>query len=380
MPKPRVIHVYKDYYPPVVGGIEKTINLMAEGLRDDFDVHVIVANRRAQTVDESHGGVHVLKVASFGRVASAPLAPAFARVMREWRADIWHFHCPNPTGDLAWLWARPPGRVVVTYHSDIVRQRWALWAYGPFLRRFLRRADVIMPTSPNYIESSPWLRPERAKCRVVPLGIPLGRFAATPEIEARARDIRAQLGGGPVVLFVGKFRYYKGLQFLLPALRALPGARLALVGEGPMRARLEPMARALGIADRIHWAGEVTDEELPAWYHAADVFCLPSHLRSEAFGISQIEAMACGRPVVSTRLATGVPYINRDGETGLTVEPGQWRALAEGLRTLLGDDDMRRRVGEAARARAWAEFSDGAMCARVREVYNEVLRRGEKKN
>ncbi|GAB4321285.1 MAG: glycosyltransferase [Candidatus Sumerlaeia bacterium] len=379
MPKPRVIHVYKDYYPPVVGGIEKTINLMAEGLQDEFDVRVLVANRRVRTEEEARRGVHVMKVASLGRVASAPLAPRFAALMREWRSDIWHFHCPHPTGELAWLWARPEGRAVVSYHSDIVRQRWALWAYGPFLRRFLRQVDVVMPTSPDYRDTSPWLRPIRERCRIVPLGVALERFEPTPELKRRAQAVRERLGGGPVVLFVGRFRYYKGLQFLLPAMTKVPAARLALVGDGPMRPRLESLARSLGIAGRIHWAGEVCDAELPAWYYAADVFCLPSHLRSEAFGIAQIEAMACGVPVVSCRLNSGVPFVNRDGQTGRVVEPGDWRALAAGLNELLGDGELRRRLGEGARRRAWSEFSAAVMCDRVRAVYRSVLDKDDRK-
>lgn len=374
--RPRILHVYKDYWPPIVGGVEKTIHWLAYGCADEYDVEVLVCARGNRGEIERDGPVRIIKAAQWGRFASAPLAPSFPLLLRRHAADILHFHHPNPTGELAYLLARPRGRMVVTYHSDIVRQRMGLKAYAPFLRRFLRRADVILPTSPNYIRSSPFLRAVEDRCRVVPLGIALEHYAASPErLEAAAR-LRERFGAAPLILFVGQFREYKGLPFLLRALTSIPEARAVLIGDGACRPMIEEERRRLGLEERVLLPGNLSDAEVIPYYHACDVFVLPSHRRSEAFGLVQIEAMACGKPVISTRLDTGVPFVNRDGETGLVVEPGDVDSLARALRTLIGDAVLRGRLGEAARRRAHAEFSREVMVERVKAVYASLLDRG----
>lgn len=374
--RPRIVHVYKDYWPPIVGGIEKTVHWLAHGCADQYDVEVLVCARGARGGTEHDGPIRIIKAAQWGRFASAPLAPSFPLLLRRHAADILHFHHPNPTGELSYLLARPRGRVVVTYHSDIVRQRMGLKAYAPFLRRFLRCADAILPTSPNYIRSSVFLREVEARCQVVPLGIALEQYAATPDrLEAAAR-LRGRFGAAPLILFVGQFREYKGLPFLLRALASIPEARAVLIGDGAWRPVIEEERRRLGLEERVLLPGNLPDAEVIPYYHACDVFALPSHRRSEAFGLVQIEAMACGKPVVSTRLDTGVPFVNRDGETGLVVEPGDVESLARALRTLIGDAALRRRLGEAARRRAHAEFSREVMVERVKSVYASLLDRG----
>jgi rhamnosyl/mannosyltransferase len=373
MPRPRILHIYKDYFPPVRGGIENTINLMARRSLTEFDVSVVVCAGSLPEGEEIIDGVRVVRVREWRRVWSAPIAPRLTRVLAEEArgADLLHFHHPNPTGDVAYLAAGVRKPYVITYHSDIVRQRAAMAAYRFVQERMMRAAAVIMPTSPNYIESSPWLRRHRDKCRVVPLGIEIERFERTPAVAARSREIRGRLGS-PLVLFVGRLRYYKGLHFLVRAMRDVH-ASLVIIGSGPERERLEQQAAAEGVAAQVHFLGELDDVETVAHLHAADVFCLPSHLRSEAFGICQIEAMACGLPVVSTALDTGVPFVNQHGVTGLMVPPANPRALAEALNQLLGDENLRRQLGQQAQQRARTVFSADAMCARLHAVYAEVL-------
>lgn len=374
MTRPRVLHIYKDYYPPVVGGVEKTIHRLCHGLRDDFEPSVLVVNDGPETVREVIEGIPVTKAACRRRVASAPLSWALVREIGRAEADILHFHHPMPTAELGHLIERPRGGVVVTWHSDIVRQWWALWAYGPFLRAFLRRADAVMPTSPNYIDSSPWLRRVRAKCTPVPLGVEPEHFELRPGEERRVAAIRDAHGGAPLVLAVGRFRSYKGLPFLVAAMKHVP-AKCLLVGDGPMRPKIERLIGALGLSDRVHLVGEVDDREVVCHLHACDVLCLPSHQRSEAFGLVQVEAMMCGKPVVSTALATGVPFVNRDGETGLVVPPGNWRVLAEALTALVQHPARRALLGRQGRERALREFTAEQMCRRVGEVYRRVLAR-----
>lgn len=369
----RILHIYKDFYPPVLGGIEKHLNLLCGGLSDEYQVRALVANTRPRLDIVEHGAVEVVKAPCSRRVASAPLAWSFPRLMREWPADILHFHHPNPTGELAWLWSRAPGKKIVTWHSDIVRQKVVMPIYGLFLQRFLRACDQILATSPNYIQSSKWLRRHESKCCAIPLGIDMKPYQDLARYDAAARRVRDEHGGaGPVIVFVGRLRTYKGLTYLLQAMERLD-ARLWIVGEGRERANLEGEARERGVADKVVFAGDVSDRDLPAWLRAADLFCLPSHQRSEAYGLAQIEAMACGLPVVACRLDSGVPYVNQEGHTGLLAEPAAPDSLREKIQTLLADPELRTRLGQQARARALREFDHQRMIQRVKAVYEEVL-------
>lgn len=373
MNRPRILHVYKDYYPPVVGGIERTIRLMALGTRHEFDVRVLVNSGTRRTWTETVEGIPVTRVAEWRRVASAPVSPAFIGELRRHarNADLLHFHHPNPTGDIACLLNRPQAPAVMTYHSDVVRQQAAMAVYGPIQERMMRACRVIMPTSPNYMESSTWLQRHRDKCRVVPLGIEVDRFQETPEIRQAANALREQYPG-PLIAFVGRLRYYKGLHFLIRAMGGVDATLLA-VGGGSDLEQLRAEAAALGVAKRCRFLGDLPEPEMTAVLHAADLFCLPSHLRSEALGLSQIEAMASGLPVVSCRIPSGVPFVNQDGLTGLTVEPESPEALARALNKLLGDEPLRRRMGEAARLRASTVFSAARMCDNLMQVYRQVL-------
>ena len=366
-----VLQVYKDYDPPVHGGIEGHLSLLCRSLRPFCDVRVLVsASGSLRTRRELVDGIPVMRAGEIVRIASAPICPTWPIHFRRLRADLYHFHFPNPTGDVAYWLSGARGRIVVTYHSDIVRQSTILPLYRPFLWRLLRKADVILATSPQYIESSEYLRPYRDKCRVVPLGVDLRRFAPDPAVEARAAEWRAEWGG-PMVLFVGRLRYYKGLDVLL---RAAPmiGARIALVGDGPFEKMLRIQHREMDLEDRVTFLGDQSDFELRALYRAARVFVLPSTLRSEALGLAMIEAMASGLPCVSTELGTGTSYVNLDGVTGRVVPPGDPVALAAAINALLEDDALAARQGAAAERRAHEEFSHAVMARRVLRVYEQV--------
>ena len=367
---PSVLHIYKDYYPPVIGGVERHINQLAEGTRDSYDVRVLVANTRPRTEIEDINGIPVIKAACLGRFASAPICPTFPRLLKKYAADILHFHCPNPTGDLSYLMVHPPGKIVVTYHSDIVRQKWAMFLYGRFLRRFLRQANVILPTSPRYIESSEYLSPERSKCTVVPLGIQTARFRETPDIHARAQEIKKNVGGRPIILFVGRLRYYKGLLYLIQAMPRID-AHLIIIGSGPEEHNIRKQAGIFKVKERITMAGPVSDDKIISYYHAADVFCLPSHLRSEAYGIVQLEAMACGKPVVATDI-DGYASLLTHGEEGLLVPPKDAESLAGALLTLLDDRASRSQMGAKGRIKS-EKYSWQNVAHQVMDYYNSLL-------
>lgn len=370
----RILYLYKDYYP-VLGGVENYIKQLAEEMtRRGHEVEVLVTNTGRQTSRQTISGVPVLKTARWVNIASAPLSPFMPleylkRRVSKLRPDIVHLQTPYPPGEFTWLLGnigkqRP--RSVITYHSDIVRQKKLLLLYGPVLRQVLKQVDLILPTSPQYIQSSDWLRPHAAKCRVVPIGIDYARFAeAAPAPLART---------GPLILFTGRLRYYKGLQFLLDAMpQVKPEAKLVLVGVGPMEAELRAQVARLGLTERVTFAGEISDAELPGYYKAADMFVLPSHERSEAYGIVQLEAMAAGLPVICTELGTGTSYINLQEETGLVVPPANPPALAEAINRLLDNPVWARQLGQHGQERVRRLFTNEEASNQVEKIYQSLL-------
>ena len=377
----RVTLLNKYYYPPHLGGIETYMSALAEALAGRPGVHVsaIVSNESSATVREDVAGVDVLRVARAFAASSTPVAFGMARAIGEaargpLRSDLFHIQFPYPWGDWAWQRAGCPGPMVLSYHSDIVRQRFLGALYRPVMQRLLERADRIIVATPPMIEHSPFLAPYADKCRLVPYGIRPERYEATPARLDQAARIRAQ-HTRPIVLFVGRLIYYKGVDVLVRAMTGFE-ADVVLVGSGPLEGELRELATSLGVADRLSIVPPLDDEALTAHFLAADVFCLPSVARSEAFGIVQLEAHICGTPVVSTNLPTGVPWVNQDGETGLVVEPGDSVALASALARLLTDDALCARLGARARARVLESFTVETMVAGTLSVYDEVLHEG----
>jgi len=367
----RVLHIYKDYYPPVCGGIEMYMASLCSALRNHADVEVLVCGRRFSTRHRVVDGVPVTEAGELGRLLSSPISPAFPFCLRKARFDILHFHVPNPWAVASYWAARPQGKVVVQYHSDIVRQARMLRLYDPLLRWFLRRAGVVAATSPQYVQSSPYLSAVEEKCRVVPLGTDLAALSFSDERRTAAAALSARYGGR-FILFVGVLRYYKGLPYLLEAMRRVE-CRLVIVGGGPEENSLKSMARESGLADKVTFTGTVSEEEKIVHLHACDLFVLPSSERSEAYGLSMVEALACGKPAVSTRLGTGVEFVNVDGETGINVEPRDPQALADAINRLLGDDTLRERLGVRARARALETFNMADNVRSFLEIYRELM-------
>jgi glycosyltransferase involved in cell wall biosynthesis len=369
-----ILHVYKDYFP-VLGGIENHVrDLARDQVRQGHQVTVLVTHPAWLTTEDEDEGVRVVRAGRLLTVASTPLSLALPVRLAALRPDVTHLHFPYPVGEVAQFLFGRSRRTVVTYHSDVVRQAGILKLYEPTLRRVLARADAIVATSPPYVQSSRFLRPLSAKTVVIPLGIDVDRFADPDPPAVAALRRRLAPAGETVLLTVGRLRYYKGLDIALHALAATPG-RLVVVGTGPREPDLRALAAALGVMDRVHFAGEIGDDELPLWYHAADVFVSSASHRAEAFGISIVEALASGRPVVSTELGTGTSWVNQHGVTGLVVPANAPDALAAALAQLGGDAALRRRFGAAARARAEAEFRRETMSRRVSSLYAEVLSR-----
>jgi rhamnosyl/mannosyltransferase len=365
-----VVQVGKFFYP-YMGGIENHLYVLARELGPSVELDVVVSHTSPRTVREVVDGVSVTRCGTLGKLASTPISPGMVLELSKRAYDVVHVHLPNPMGAASYLAShkRRRHRLVVTYHSDIVRQRRLNALYGPLVERLLSRADVVLATSQGLLDASPVLAKFREKSRVVPYGIDLAQFERTHERLAAARDLRARYGGRPILLAVGRLIYYKGFEHAIRALAQVPDAELVIIGDGPLKGELESLARSLGVAERVHLLGDVHNQVIAPHFLAADLYLLPSIAVSEAFGIVQIEAMASGIPVINTRLASGVPFVSRDGETGFTVEPADAGALASAVRRLLEDTALRTRFGEAGRLRAEREFSKEVLARRLLAIY-----------
>lgn len=369
-PRIKVLQVSK-LYSPWIGGVERVVQDIAEGLKDKVDMEVLVCQPRGWGTKEVVNGVTVTRATSLGIYWGMPISFTFPFLLawKSRKADIIHFHLPFPLADLSYLLmgSRKP-QVVVTYHSDIVRQKKLMWLYRPFLRWFLARAYRILVTSSNLLESSRYLSPYKAKCVVVPLSIDLNEFGHPAHKEF-------DLGISPndrIVLFVGRLSYYKGLEYLIEAMQEVE-AKLLIVGEGELRRELEEKARVLKVDHKIVFLGKVSEEELKYCYQICDVFVLPSVEPSEAFGIVQMEAMAYGKPVVNTNLPTGVPYVSVDGETGFTVPPRDSKALAEALNKILNDKELAAKFSKNALTRVRERFSREKMLEKIYSIYKNLI-------
>lgn len=367
----RVLHVGK-YYPPAPGGMEKVVQLLCEHERRVTDSRVLVSNTTARTVSEEWRGVPVLRVARIAAIGSVGVCPTFPLAWRRQRADVTVIHEPNPLALVADLASWQSGPLVVWYHSEVLRPAWKYRVmYEPFFRRVLGRAARIVVSSPTLAEHAVALQPYRDKCRVIPFGIETERLVPSDAVRARAAAIRAD-HPGPIVLFVGRLVPYKGVSVLIDAMHGV-NATAIITGGGPLDRSLRQQARSVSAPGRVVFAGEVGDEELLALYHACDLFVLPSVSRAEAFGMVQLEAMGCGKPVVSTNLPSGVPWVNRHGETGLVVPPGDVGPLREAIVRLVADDALRARLGAGARARVEHEFTADLMAERTVALYRDIV-------
>jgi len=358
------------------GGLERYVFELARGLAREVHYTNIVAERGALP-DLSLAGTTV-RAQPWFYVGGTPVCPSMLvharRAHERTPFDIVHLQFPaDPMAHWATMAMPASVKRVISWHSDIVRQRALLMLYRPFLNRLLRSADAVIGATPAHFTSSQQLAPikqRREIFHVVPYGFDLERFRARPPL---ADELRRRHGGALLVFALGRHVYYKGFEFLIRAIGDVPGAKLILGGEGPLTPRLHQLTRETGAGDRVVFAGRIPEVDLPAYYHACDIFCLPSVEPAEAFGMVQIEAMAAARPVVCCELHNGVTWVNRDGVTGLVVPPADPQALAGALQRLASDAQLRARLGAQARERALAEFTSEAVARGTLKVYRQVL-------
>jgi rhamnosyl/mannosyltransferase len=353
--------------------MEQVLASLCQATRDRIDNEVLAFSGSRSTRHDVVDGIPVTRLGSISPARSTPLAPAMMGRIRRSTADLLVLHEPNPWGLLSCALARPAVPVIVYFHSEVVRPalQYALF-YHPVARAVYSRAVRIVVASPPMADHARALQPYRDRISVIPYGTDPHAWEGTPATQQRARDIRESFGNAPLVLFTGRLVRYKGCDVLLRALKDTTAAAV-FAGDGPLRGELLSQCAALGLSNRVRFTGEVSPEELRALYHAADVFVLPSVTRAEAFGFVQVEAMACGTPVISTELASGVPWVNQHGVTGLVVEPGDTAALREALTSLLSDPPTVGRMGAAARQRVQEEFTLRIMGERAATLFEELV-------
>ena len=369
----RVLHFYKTYYPDSVGGIEQVIRQMCVSTgRLGITNHVLSLSRDQHLEPFDYEGHTVHRVPLNVEVASNAVSVqaigALARMAAQ--ADVVHYHFPWPFMDMAHFLARIDKPTVVTYHSDIVRQKTLLKLYQPLRHRFLQSVDAIVATSPNYLASSAVLDRYRDKTRVIAFGLDKSSYPV-PE-QARLDHWRARVGQ-KFFLFVGVLRYYKGLHILLDAV-AGTDYPVVIVGAGPIEAELKAHAARLGLK-HVQFVGAVDDHDKAALLDLCYAVAFPSHLRSEAFGISLLEGAMYGKPMISSEIGTGTTYINVHGETGLVVPPSDHEALRAAMQRLWNDPRMAREMGQRAEARYWQLFTSAQMAENYARLYEELVAR-----
>jgi len=373
----RILHVGK-YYPPAKGGMETALRHIVEGLQaDGHAVAAIVAGGprwRSRGESLGDGGDHAAgilwRAATPATWLSQPLTPTLpallARAVADFAPDLVHLHLPNPAACWAWRWTAAGARgerpgLAVWYHADITRQKLTGRLVRPLVRDCLGRAAGICVSSASLADHSAVLAPWRSKVVVIPFGIDPDPWQTVSPDPA-----------GPF-LFVGRLVPYKGLDTLVAAVGALPAARLDIVGAGPVATTLRRTVRARGWSDRIRLLGEVPDAELPALMARCRALCLPSRDRSETFGLILLEAMAAGLPLITSRLATGVAEVNREGETGWAAAPGDvddWRRV---LAQVMEAPAAARERGETGRQRVRARFGRDRMATALTAWYHGLV-------
>jgi O-antigen biosynthesis rhamnosyltransferase len=369
----RILHFYKTSFPDTTGGVEQLIHQIALGtskLGIEIDVLSLTTNQLPRTFEIESYLAHRAKldfqIASTGFSISAFLR--FYQLAK--KADIIHYHFPWPFMDLVHFVTKVRKPTIVTYHSDIIRQKNLLKLYRPLMRRFLGHINKIVATSPNYLVTSNVLDSFSNKVSVIPIGL---NKATYPKPSSDRLDYWHERFGDKFFLFVGVLRYYKGLHILLEAAKGTDYP-ITIVGAGPIEQALKIQAKVLGL-NNIFFLGHLPEEDKVALLTLCYGVVFPSHLRSEAFGVFLLEGAMYGKPMISSEIGTGTTYININGETGITVPPSDALALRQAMQYLWNNPNDAAEMGKRAEARYWKYFTADNMVVEYVKLYKSMLNR-----
>ncbi len=365
----KVLQVYRTYFPDTQGGLQEAIRQIALNVGPGVEMKIFTLSPFIDKPEKMEvDGVKVIRIPQAFEISSCGFAWRGLSLFKEacqW-ADVVHYHFPWPFGDLLELLiGRSQGKVqVVTYHSDIVRQKYFSGLYSPLMRNFFRNISCIIATSPAYANSSLILKDYKNKVDIIPLGISEGSY---PEIEEEELSALRHTYGDDFFLFVGVLRYYKCLDTLLEAAALVPDKKILIVGEGPEGTKLRQKARAMKL-ENVIFIGRVNDQTKMCLLNLCRAFVLPSHQRSEAFGVSLLEAAMCSKPLISAEIGTGTTYVNCHEETGLVVEPGCEKSLARAI-CRLSNPGLAVSMGQQARRRYEQLFTGERMGMMYQNLY-----------
>ncbi|MBD2214893.1 glycosyltransferase [Nostoc linckia FACHB-104] len=380
----RIIHLSK-YYPPDRGGIETHVQILAQTQAAlGAEVHVVCVNgfdrqghlsTKTKTVNDIDGNVQVTRLARVGSFARFDICPELPKKLCQLAKEpnfVLHLHTPNPTMLIALTTLHQRVPLVITHHSDVIKQKVLKYGLRPIEYLIYSQCSRILTTSYLYIEGSKFLRLYRHKLRTLPLGLQSSHYVQPNQTALAFSNSLKEKYQGPIWLAVGRLVYYKALHIAIEALSLVPG-KLIVVGVGPLEQELKTLAQKLGVEDRIVWLGHVSEDELVGAYHAATALWFPSNVRSEGFGLVQVEAMASGCPVINANIpGSGVPWVSRHEQEGITVPINDPIALAKEAKRLLFEPGLRNRLVIGSRKRA-EYFNHVTMAQQSFEFYEEVL-------
>lgn len=362
----------KSFYP-VIGGVETTVFELARGLSKKYSIIILTVSEDKNFRQEEKDGFEIIKAPRIAKILSTPFSIDYPfwvkRIINS--ADIIHLHSPHPIGELSLLVFPPSKKLLITYHFDIVKQKYLNPIYNPLLKYIFSRSEKIVVSNPNIIQTSSFLEKFRDKCVIIPFGIKIDEYLLNQE-QIKNAGILKNKYKKPVILFVGRLVYYKGINYLIQAM-ATVDANLIIIGEGPLKKKLIALVDTLKITDKVEFLNHLPREQLMLYFSICDIFVLPSVARAEAFGMVLLEAMVYKKPLITTELGTGTSFINIDGKTGYVVPPANSEALSKAINTLIHDETIRREMGENAAQRVREEFGISKYLSAYDKLYQKVF-------
>jgi glycosyltransferase involved in cell wall biosynthesis len=365
-----ILHFYKTFSPNAHGGVEMMIRQLCQASKGLNITHSILSLSPNPTTKIETDSYIAYQVKEHLNIASNAMSFSVFKKFKQLasQADVVHFHFPWPFMDLVYLFSHIKKPTLVTYHSDIVKQKYLMKLYQPLMHQFLKRVDHIVATSPNYLQSSKVLQQYQEKTSVIPIGIDQTAYP-TPTIETlnKWREKFPQ----PFFLFVGVLRYYKGLHILLEAAKGTEYPIL-IVGSGPIEIELKQQAQHINL-NNIFFLEALPEEDKSALLTLCRAFVFPSHLRSEAFGISLLESAMFGKAMISCEIGTGTSYINIDNETGFVVQPESSDELRTAMQRLYNNPALASQMGKKAQLRYQTLFTADKMAQSYHDAYRLVI-------